>query len=172
MVIWVLRLGLATPCTEGYMYALLTTRLVQIVVCRPDPYVLKVDASSLFRNMHTNKSGNALLVNRRGRRSAIWCFGTIALLKIRACEAAYCRLVCLSEGVNMMRSLTDTSMDIPQARWRGWRRCDVDFDENGASLIALSGHDHIRPLNRAFITRTPYLHYWLRVVHICEELAT
>lgn len=71
------------------MKVLLSTRIIQIVICCPNPDVLEIDTRSLLSDMQAKERSDTTSVHRRGRGGDIRGFGTVVLLEKRTAESTY-----------------------------------------------------------------------------------
>lgn len=137
-------------------------RVVNIVVCGPEPvlftlagkhhfpsqftHILHVKVACASSDMHGHVSSNASRVNSRAARS----YRALRNLEVRSLEAA------------------DSRVHIPHAAGRS-RGGQVPLNENSSSLGALRGHNHVRPLHLSSLARCANLNHGLRVALVIEE---
>ena len=123
------------------------------MVCRPYPVVLQVYAGSRRGDIHAQESSNAVIVQICCRNCYIWCRWALCKLKVGACKSS------------------NPGMDVPDTCRSTSRRLDIIFEENGSTLLALSGDNHIRPFDCSRFAGLANLNNRFWVVDIIEEAA-
>jgi hypothetical protein len=125
-------------------------RIVDVVVCSPEPIILHVQARGRLGDVHGHVRSDTFLLQVLARDDLIWSLLALRSLQVRAREAA------------------DARVDVPHPRWRRARCVEVTLDQDCAFLLALSADEHVGPFQRALFTWAADLDYGLGVGQIVE----
>lgn len=106
-------------------------RVVDVVVGRPQPHVLEVDAGGGLGDVHAHVRGDA------------------GLLDVGSCGGRRRRGRAVRDGEVGAREPADARVDVPQAAGGAGGRGQVPLDQHGAGGRALGRHDHVGPFDAA-----------------------